>query len=72
MNLSFVIGFFVGIGFYTGVRTIQISNKKRGIIQIVLTFLIPILIHLWCLKKSSFVFGGSDWEFLIQKPMLIK
>lgn len=64
--MNFVIGFLVGFGFYIGVRTIQVSNKVRGIIQLFLTFLAPILVHLWCLKKSSFAFGGTDFEFLVQ------
>lgn len=72
MDLNFIIGFLVGIGFYTGIRTIQISSKTRGIIQIVVTFLAPILFHFWCLKKSNFVFGGSDWEFLIQTATVDK
>lgn len=66
MNLYFVIGFIVGIGFYTGVRTIQVSNRKLGMIQLVLTFLAPVSVYLWCLKKTKFVFGGTDWEFFIQ------
>ena len=32
----------------------------------ILTFLAPVLTSLWCMKKSDFVFGGTDWEFLIQ------
>ena len=37
-----------------------------GIIQLILTIIVPILISLWCLKKENFVFGGIDWEFMIQ------
>lgn len=66
MSLDFVIGFIVGMGLYTGIRTIQLSNKTRGIIQLILTILSPVLVYLWCSKKSSFVFGGTDLEFLIQ------
>ncbi len=72
MDLSFVMGFLGGFGFYVGVRTMQISNKMRGIMQLILTFLAPILVHLWCLKKASFVFGGTDWEFLVQTATVDK
>ena len=66
MNLDMVMGFIVGFELYASVRTIIKGSKKNGIIQLILTFLAPIVTCLWCMKKSSFVFGGTDWEFLIQ------
>ncbi len=75
VKMDFVIGFIVGFGFYTGVRTIRLSNKSnkvKGIIQLILTFLAPLLIHLWCLKKDDFVFGGSNWKFLVQTAVVDK
>ncbi len=66
------IGFITGVGLYTSVRTIVEVDKKNGIILLILTFLAPIFASLWCMKKSSFVFGGTDWEFLIQTATVDK
>lgn len=72
MNLDMVIGFIAGVGLYTSIRTIIEVSKKNGIIQLILTFLVPIFTSLWCMKKSSFLFGGTDWEFLIQTATVDK
>lgn len=72
MNLDMIIGFIAGVGLYTGVRTIFAGNKKSGVIQLILTFSVPIFTSLWCAKKSSFVFGGTDWEFLTQTAIVDK
>ncbi len=72
MNLDMVMGFIAGIGLYTGIITIFEGNKKLGIIQLILTFSAPIFTSLWCAKKSSFVFGGTDWEFLTQTATVDK
>ncbi len=72
MNLDMILGFIAGFGLSTGVKTLFKGNKKLGIIQLILTFLNPVLISLWCAKKARFVFGGTDWEFLIQTATVDK
>lgn len=72
MNLDMVLGFFAGLGLYTGVRTIVEVSKKLGIIQLVLTFFAPILTSFWCTKKSAFAFKGTDFEFLIHTATVDK
>lgn len=72
MNLDMVLGFFAGLGLYTGVRTIVEVSKKLGIIQLVLTFSAPILTSFWCTKKSAFAFKGTDFEFLIHTATVNK
>lgn len=72
MFLGMIIGFIAGMGIYTGVRTIVKGNKKMGIIQLIMTLISPIFISLWCMKKSSFVYGGTGWEFLIQTATIDK
>lgn len=72
MDLDMIIGFIAGLGLATGVRVIMEDSKKRGIVQLILTFLVPILTSLFCLKKKQFVFGGTDWEFLIQTATVDK
>lgn len=72
LNLSIIMGFISGIGLCTGIRTMKEENKTIGIIQIILTFLAPISTILWCLKKTDFVFGGTDWQFIVQTAIVDK
>lgn len=72
MGLSIIMGFIASIGLCVGTRTMKEQNKTRGIIQLVLTFVAPILTILFCSKKTDFVFGGTDWEFLIQTATVDK
>ena len=72
MYLDIIIGFIAGICLSSGVITVLRGNKKMGVIQLILTIISPILIYLWCKKKTSFVFGGTDWEFLVQTAMVDK
>ena len=64
--MDWVIGIITGLGIISGILTLIKRDKKMGIIQLILTIIVPILISLWCLKKENFVFGGIDWEFMIQ------
>ena len=64
--MDWIIGFLTGLGSVIGIFTIIKVNKKLGILQLLLTIICPILTYLFCLKKDNFVFGGTDFEFLIQ------
>ena len=64
--MDWVIGLITGLGIISGILTLIKRDKKMGIIQLILTIIVPISISLWCLKKEDFVFGGTDWEFMIQ------
>lgn len=64
--MYWVIGFITVLGIITGIFSIIKGDKKIGITQLLLTLIFPIIIVLYCLKKESFVFGGTDWDFLIQ------
>lgn len=70
--MDWVIGFITGLGSAIGVYTIIKGNKKMGIIQLVLNIIFPIITLLWCLKKEQFVFGGTDWEFMVQTATIDK
>ncbi len=72
MNLDMITGFLAGVGLVVSVRTIFEANKKIGIIQMIMTFLPPVFTSLWCMKKNDFVFGGTDWEFIIQTATVDK
>lgn len=72
MNLDLVLGFITGMSFVIGLRTIMAKSKTMGIIQLLLTIANPILVNLWCAKKESFVFTGTDFEFLVQTAFVDK
>ena len=60
MKFSVIMVFISCIELYIGMRTIKEENKARGVAQLVLTFLAPIITILFCSKKTDFVFGGTD------------
>lgn len=64
--MNWIIAIITGLGIVSGILTLIKGNKKMGIIQLILTIIVPIVTSLWCLKKGDFVFGGTDWEFMIQ------
>lgn len=64
--MYWVIGFITVLGIITGIFSIIKGDKKIGITQLLLALIFPIIIVLYCLKKESFVFGETDWNFLIQ------
>ena len=64
--MDWIIGFLTGLGSVIGIFTIIKVNKKLGILQLLLTIICPILTYLFCLKKDNLVFGGTDFEYLIQ------
>lgn len=64
--MDYIIGFITGLGLVIGIYTTIKGDKKLGITQLALTILFPIIISYWCTKKEQFVFGGSDFEFMIQ------
>lgn len=72
MNLDMVIGLLAGIGLYTGVRIFVEVSKKSGVVQLIMTFIPPVSTSLWCMKKSSFSFDGSDWNFLVHTATVEK
>lgn len=72
MYFEIFLGIITGLGLYTGVRTIIDNSKKRGALQLALSIIAPLLAELWCLKKTNFVFGGTNWEFLVQTATVDK
>ena len=72
--MNFVIGFITSLGIVTGIFSILNLNnyKKSGISQIVLSVIFPILTFGFCIRKSYFVFGGTDFEFLVQTALVDK
>lgn len=65
MNLSMIEGFISGFCFVESIFMLK-KNKKLGAIILVLTIIAPVALSLFCAQKYRFVFGGTDWEFLVQ------
>ena len=63
--MEFFLGFITGIGIVISIKNISFS-KKQSFIILGLSILCPLLTFIWCSKKRQFVFGGSNWKFLIQ------
>ena len=45
--MDWVIGLITGLGIISGILTLIKRDKKMGIIQLILTIIVPISISLW-------------------------
>lgn len=70
--MDFIIGLLTGFGIIIGIVTILKNNKTRGIMEIILSVLALIITYAFISKKNTFVFGGSNGEFLIQSAIVDK
>ena len=70
--MYFVIGFTTSLGIITGIFSILNNHKKSGVSLIALSVIFPILTVGFCIRKSHFVFGGTDFEFLVQTALVDK
>lgn len=70
--MYFVIGFITIVGITIGIFSIINNHKKIGIYQIVLSVVFPIVTAGFCMVKNRFVFGDTDFKFLIQTAMVDK
>lgn len=70
--MNFLIGLLTGLGMTIGILTILKNNKTRGITEIILSIVAPIITYIFVSKKETFAFGGSNGEFLIQSAIVDK
>lgn len=70
--MSFIIGFITGISIVIAIKTIKGGQKRKGLVQLLLGIISPLITILFCLKKKQFVFGGTDFEFLFQTAIVDK
>lgn len=70
--MEWVIGVITIIGLIIGILTLIKGNKKMGIMQLILTIIFPVATLLWCHKKNQFVFGGTNFEFILQTATIDK
>lgn len=72
LNMEWTIGVITIIGLIIGILTLIKGNKKMEIMQLVLTIIFHVATLLWCHKKNQFVFGGTNFEFIIQTATVDK
>ncbi len=70
--MEWTIGVITIIGLIIGILTLIKGNKKMGIMQLVLTIIFHVATLLWWHKKNQFVFGGTNFEFIIQTATVDK
>lgn len=63
--MMLIIGSITILGILTGVFMLQRDNKIKGIMQIVLSVICPVLTWLFCSLKETHAFGGTDWQFIV-------
>ena len=63
--MMFIIGLVTVLGILTGVFVLLRDNKSKGIMQILLAVICPVLTWLLCSLKESHAFGGTDWQFIV-------
>ena len=63
--MMLIIGSITILGILTGVFMLQRDNKIKGIMQILLAVICPVLTWLLCSLKETHAFGGTDWQFLV-------
>ena len=63
--MMFIIGLVTVLGILTGVFVLLRDNKSKGIMQILLAVICPVLTWLLCSLKETHAFGGTDWQFIV-------
>lgn len=70
--MEFIMGIIVGLGVVISIYSIKKNNKTIGILNLVLSPITPTFTYIFIQNKSKFVFGGSNWEFLVQTATIDK
>ena len=70
MIMKWIIGVITLLGVLAGIYNFLKTDKFKGICQLVLAVVCPI-ITIWYLSlKASHAFGGTDWEFLVHSATI--
>jgi len=65
-----IIGVITVLGVITGIYALIKTNKIKGIFQIILAIVCPILTALFCSLKDDYAFGGTDWQFIVHSATI--
>ena len=64
--MYWIIGFITVLGILTGIYMIIKNKKANGIVCVVLAIVCTFIPVWFCSLKENRMFGGTDWEFMIQ------
>ena len=70
MIMKWILGIITLLGVLAGVYTFLKTDKFKGICQLILAVICPIIIISFLSLKESHAFGGTDWEFLVHSATI--
>lgn len=68
--MYYILIAFAILNIIIGFINFRLKKIKLGIFQMLLSILTPIYVYFFCKLKERFVFGGSDFDFLIQTALI--
>lgn len=70
MIMKWILGIITLLGVLTGVYTFLKTDKFKGICQVILAVVSPVITMSFVSLKESRAFGGTDWEFLVHSATI--
>ena len=70
MIMKWILVIITLLGVLTGVYTFLKTDKFKGICQVILAVVSPVITMLFVSLKESRAFGGTDWEFLVHSATI--
>ena len=68
--MDWLVGIITICGLVTGSYSLMKINRAKGIIELILAVLCPVLTLTFCSLRSDRAFGGTKWEFLIHSATI--
>ena len=70
MIMKWILGIITLLGVLTSVYTFLKTDKFKGICQVILAVVSPVITMSFVSLKESRAFGGTDWEFLVHSATI--
>ena len=70
MIMKWILGIIILLGILAGGYTFLKTDKFKGICQLILVVISPIITLSFVSLKESRAFGGTDWEFLVHSATI--
>lgn len=70
MTMMLIIGAITFLGVLAGTHTFFKTDKIKGISQLVLAAICPLIAVLFLSMKEGHAFGGTDWEYLVHSATI--
>lgn len=68
--MDWLVGIITICGLVTGSYSLMKINRAKGIIELILAVLCPVLTLTFCSLRNDRAFGGAKWEFLIHSATI--